>query len=198
MVRDSLLARFIPAASATALVGLVVVTRPLAAIPRALALACVVGAWGAAVLFRRNDVRTHATVVTSIAAVTAAGQVDAGIPYGIGCVVFLFGCLVAMRTARAAPVTGGRARARAPLRVMLVLGISATVVAGALMTGLPRLAERVERKLHDVGDARDDVDLHAVAHLSRFESLIDVLVVGDDVHELTLGRSLGWLDQALE
>ncbi|HVH46645.1 MAG TPA: DUF58 domain-containing protein [Labilithrix sp.] len=37
-----------------------------------------------------------------------------------------------------------------------------------------------------------------VAHLSRFESLIDVLVVGDDVHELTLGRSLGWLDQALE
>jgi uncharacterized protein (DUF58 family) len=37
-----------------------------------------------------------------------------------------------------------------------------------------------------------------VARLSRGEALIDVLVVGDEVHELTLGRSLGWLDQALE
>lgn len=37
-----------------------------------------------------------------------------------------------------------------------------------------------------------------VAHLSRGEALVDVLVVGDAVHELTLGRSLGTLDQALE
>ncbi|HVJ91355.1 MAG TPA: DUF58 domain-containing protein, partial [Labilithrix sp.] len=37
-----------------------------------------------------------------------------------------------------------------------------------------------------------------IAHLSRGEALIDVLVVGDAVHELTVGRSLGWLDQALE
>ncbi|MBX3203846.1 MAG: DUF58 domain-containing protein [Labilithrix sp.] len=37
-----------------------------------------------------------------------------------------------------------------------------------------------------------------VAHLSRGEALIDVLVVGETVHELTVGRSLGWLDQALE
>lgn len=37
-----------------------------------------------------------------------------------------------------------------------------------------------------------------IAHLSRGETLVDVLVVGDRVHELTLGRSLGTLDQALE
>lgn len=37
-----------------------------------------------------------------------------------------------------------------------------------------------------------------IAHLARGETLVDVLVVGDRVHELTLGRSLGSLDQALE
>jgi uncharacterized protein (DUF58 family) len=37
-----------------------------------------------------------------------------------------------------------------------------------------------------------------VAHLSRGEALIDLLVVGDRVHELTLGRSLGSLEQALD
>ena len=37
-----------------------------------------------------------------------------------------------------------------------------------------------------------------VAHLSRGEALIDLLVVGDQVHTLTLGRSLGFLDQALD
>jgi uncharacterized protein (DUF58 family) len=37
-----------------------------------------------------------------------------------------------------------------------------------------------------------------VAHLSRGEALIDLLVVGDTVHTLTLGRSLGFLDQALD
>ncbi len=37
-----------------------------------------------------------------------------------------------------------------------------------------------------------------VAHLSRGEALIDLLVVGDRVHDLTLGRSLGFLEQALD
>jgi uncharacterized protein (DUF58 family) len=37
-----------------------------------------------------------------------------------------------------------------------------------------------------------------IAFLSRGEALVDVLVVGDRVHELVLGRSLGYLDQALE
>ena len=37
-----------------------------------------------------------------------------------------------------------------------------------------------------------------VASLTRSEALVDFLVVGDQVHALTLGRSLGHLDQALD
>lgn len=37
-----------------------------------------------------------------------------------------------------------------------------------------------------------------MAHLSRGEALIDLLVVGESVHPLTIGRSLGHLDQALD
>jgi uncharacterized protein (DUF58 family) len=37
-----------------------------------------------------------------------------------------------------------------------------------------------------------------VARLSRGEALIDLLVVGNEVHNLTIGRSLGFLDQALD
>lgn len=37
-----------------------------------------------------------------------------------------------------------------------------------------------------------------VAQLSRGEALIDLLVVGEDLHSLTLGRSLGFLEQALD
>ncbi|MCP4677407.1 MAG: DUF58 domain-containing protein [Deltaproteobacteria bacterium] len=37
-----------------------------------------------------------------------------------------------------------------------------------------------------------------VSHLSRGEALIDLLVIGEDVHQLVLGRSLGFFDQALD
>lgn len=37
-----------------------------------------------------------------------------------------------------------------------------------------------------------------IARLSRGEALIDLLVVGEEVHSLTIGRSLGFLDQALD
>ncbi len=37
-----------------------------------------------------------------------------------------------------------------------------------------------------------------VAHLSRGEALINLLVVGEHVHSLTIGRSLGFLEQALD
>jgi uncharacterized protein (DUF58 family) len=36
------------------------------------------------------------------------------------------------------------------------------------------------------------------AQLSRGEVLLDILVIGDDIHQLTLGRSLGFLEQALD
>lgn len=50
----------------------------------------------------------------------------------------------------------------------------------------------------DLLEAAIELVAGIIAHLSRGEALIDVLVVGDVVHELTLGRSLGRLDQALE
>ncbi|EYF08347.1 DUF58 domain-containing protein [Chondromyces apiculatus] len=37
-----------------------------------------------------------------------------------------------------------------------------------------------------------------VAFLSRGEALIDLLVVGEEVHDMTLGRHLGFLEQALD
>ncbi len=37
-----------------------------------------------------------------------------------------------------------------------------------------------------------------VAHLSRGEALIDLLLIGDSAHRLMLGRQLGFLDQALD
>jgi uncharacterized protein (DUF58 family) len=78
-------------------------------------------------------------------------------------------------------------------------------------TGKPAVREYQQEYFTRVGvvldtSIRDDDLLEAaielaagvIAHLSRGEALIDVLVVGESVHELTLGRSLGWLDQALE
>lgn len=78
-------------------------------------------------------------------------------------------------------------------------------------TGVPAVREYQQEYFTRVGVVLDtDIDdaerLEAaielaagvIANLSRGEALVDVLVVGDAVHELTLGRSLGTLDQALE
>jgi uncharacterized protein (DUF58 family) len=61
---------------------------------------------------------------------------------------------------------------------------------GVVLDTSIRDADRLETAIQVAGGV--------IAHLTRGESLIDVLVVGDAVHELTLGRSLGRLDQALE
>ncbi len=78
-------------------------------------------------------------------------------------------------------------------------------------TGVPVVREYQQEYFTRVGVVLDtDIDdpdrLEAaielaagvIAHLSRGEALVDVLVVGDRVHELVVGRSLGTLDQALE
>jgi uncharacterized protein (DUF58 family) len=80
-------------------------------------------------------------------------------------------------------------------------------------TGTPVVREYQEEYFSRVGvvvdtdrDAGDTAAFEAalslaagvVAHLSRGEALIDLLVVGGDVHSLTLGRSLGFLEQALD
>jgi uncharacterized protein (DUF58 family) len=80
-------------------------------------------------------------------------------------------------------------------------------------TGIPVVREYQEEYFSRVGvvvdtdgEAGDETAFEAalslaagvVAHLSRGEALIDLLVAGDQVHDLTLGRSLGFLDQALD
>ncbi len=50
----------------------------------------------------------------------------------------------------------------------------------------------------DALEAAIEVAAGIVAHLTRGEALVDVLVVGERVHELTVGRSLGTLEQVLE
>lgn len=77
--------------------------------------------------------------------------------------------------------------------------------------GVPVVREYVQEYFTRVGvvlgtDAPDEESLEAgielaagvVAFFSRGEALIDVLIVGEQVHDLTLGRSLGFLDQALD
>ena len=78
-------------------------------------------------------------------------------------------------------------------------------------TGTPAVREYQQEYFTRVGvvldtDVEDPDRLEAaielaagvIAHLSRGEALVDVIVVGDRVHEMLLGRSLGYLDQALE
>jgi uncharacterized protein (DUF58 family) len=78
-------------------------------------------------------------------------------------------------------------------------------------TGIPVVREYQQEYFTRVGVVLDSdvadpdrleaaVELAAgvIAHLSRGEALVDVIVVGDKVHELTVGRSLGYLDQALD
>jgi uncharacterized protein (DUF58 family) len=78
-------------------------------------------------------------------------------------------------------------------------------------TGTPVVREYQEEYFSRIGVV---VDAHApdarhleaalslaagvVAFLSRGEALIDLLVVGDRVHDLTIGRHLGFLEQALD
>ncbi|MDF2696849.1 MAG: hypothetical protein K0S65_5232, partial [Labilithrix sp.] len=142
-MKPSLALRFLPAALATGVVGLVVATRPLSAVPRAVALAFVVGSWAAPVLFQRKDVRGHASVVAAIGAATAAGQVNAGLPYGVACVVLLLACVVSLRVARAATSE----KPLSSLRPGIILLATAAGITSGLVFGLPRLAERIERRL---------------------------------------------------
>ncbi len=80
-------------------------------------------------------------------------------------------------------------------------------------TGAPAVREYQEEYFSRIGvivdtdrDAAAPATLEAalslaagvVAQLARGEALIDLLVVGDSVHSLTLGRSLGFVEQALD
>lgn len=151
MVTPPLVLRFVPALGATAVVGLVGATRPLGATARAIAIGCLVVSWGTAALLERRRVRSRATVVAAIGAVTAAGQVDAGLPYGAACAVLLLASFSSMRAARVAGSSTGGADARAPARstltaLVLLAGVTAAVTA-SLVVGMPRVAARIEQRI---------------------------------------------------
>ena len=63
-----------------------------------------------------------------------------------------------------------------------------------------RVAVVVDIDGMDEGRAEAAISLAAgvVSHLARGEAIIDLLVAGERVHDLTLGRNLGFLEQALE
>lgn len=51
---------------------------------------------------------------------------------------------------------------------------------------------------HPIFEAAVSLAAGITAHLSRTEALIDLLVLGDELHSVHVGRSLGSLDQALD
>lgn len=65
-----------------------------------------------------------------------------------------------------------------------------------------RIGVVVDTDLHGADEDRLEAGLSlgagVVAHMSRGEALIDLLVVGQELRQLTLGRNLGFVDQALE
>lgn len=133
------LARWLPGITSAAVLALVLAIAPLGAISRAIAIACVLAAFGAAAFLGRRDVRAHASVVAAIAAVTAAGQVDVGPAYGVAVAVFLLGCVHSLRVARrTAPVPAENRRIAAIL-------ITTAAVAAIAVTTLPPLAAKIER-----------------------------------------------------
>jgi hypothetical protein len=146
------IARYAPAAAATGIVGLVHATKPIGDIARGLAVGMAVLAWLAAALMTRRELRTHASVVLAIGAVTAAGQVDGGKTYGIATAVFLVVSVASMQAVRGAPWIAFRSGRGAALALV----VTATVLTGALVVGLPRFARAVEERIHAFFNASFD------------------------------------------
>lgn len=134
--------RWVPAFSAAAVVAIVVAVTPLGAISRAIAIACVVAAFAAALFLGKKELRAHASVVAGIAAITAAGQTQGGVVYGVLVGAFLLVCVVCMRlTQQTAPVTLDRT---SNVRVAVIFGVTGVIVTVSVLT-LPPLAARIER-----------------------------------------------------
>jgi uncharacterized protein (DUF58 family) len=58
----------------------------------------------------------------------------------------------------------------------------------------PKRSARIEEAF----EAAVSLTAGVVAHLGRGDALVDLLVTGGEIHALTLGRSLGFLEQALD
>ncbi|MFO0740630.1 MAG: transglutaminaseTgpA domain-containing protein [Labilithrix sp.] len=131
--------RWLPSLFAAAVVAVIVAAKPLGPISRAIAIACVIASFGAAAFLRRQDVRSHASVVAGIAAITAAGQVDGGALYGVLVGAFLLVCVACLRVTQRTEATRPE-----PGRIAVILAITGAIVAVSVLT-LPPLAARIER-----------------------------------------------------
>jgi uncharacterized protein (DUF58 family) len=58
--------------------------------------------------------------------------------------------------------------------------------------------QRRSARVEEAFEAAVSLTAGVVAHLSRGDALVDLLVMGEEIHALTLGRSLGFLEQALD
>ena len=58
--------------------------------------------------------------------------------------------------------------------------------------------EKRSAQREDAFEAAVSLTAGVVAHLGRGDALVDLLVTGGEIHALTLGRSLGFLEQALD
>lgn len=131
--------RWLPAIAAAIVVAICAAATPLGAISRAIAIACVIAAFAAALFLGKKELRAHASVVAGIAAVTAAGQTQGGALYGVAVGLFLLVGVLSLRLAtRTAPakLEGGR--------MAVIFAVTGAIVTISLLT-LPPLAARIER-----------------------------------------------------
>lgn len=171
--------RFVPVAFAATLLALTTATTQLAPLARSAAIGVLVVAALIAVIPRRENVKTHGAVVFSIISVAITGLTRTGLPYQIGCGLFLLVVLACLRApvvaerVRAADATsrgstGGldapsrlpaRTQANVRPRTVAVLVAVGVIVASAFISVLPPASAYAERQIQRyAGDAvlRDD------------------------------------------
>jgi len=130
--------RVLPALAALGVVLLIALTKELGSIPRTIAIGCVVASFLGAFVFRRPDVRAHASVVAGVAAVMAAGQTRGGVTFGVAAAGFVAASLVTLRLARRAGAVQLTVR---PLAV--IFGATAAALTASIVF-LPPLARYVQ------------------------------------------------------
>lgn len=135
--------RFLPAGMASLAVAYVLVAGDLDSIPRGIAIASVVAAWIAPLVFARREVGMHGSVVVGIAAVVAAGQTRIGPIYGALAAAFLIASLLSMRAARTKRLVQSTP---VPRRVLIAFPVVALPITTSLLIGLPWLASKIERR----------------------------------------------------
>lgn len=191
--------RFLPTVAAAVLLAVTSATTLLVPLARGGAVAALVVSVLIATIPKRENVKTHGAVIFAIIAVAITGLTRAGLPYQIGCAVFLLiavTCLRAplvaarMRAADAMPAgstspsTSAVARLRGPAdaaarrtQVLTILLVVAAAVTTALLTGLPPASAYAERQVQRLaGDAvlNDDDRIGFAANI-RVGSLHRVL-----------------------